>query len=71
MPSRRVQEGMGIPSYKAWKIHCQSRPSNFKENGMPPIRSQEGLAFPKEPGLPERGYAYYMFLLHRVQVRAS
>ena len=27
-----------------WRMHCQSCPSNFKEDGigMPPIRSREG-----------------------------
>ena len=34
------------PCGKAWKIHWQSCPSNFKKNGKSPIRSREGLDFP-------------------------
>ena len=33
------------PFGKAWKIHCQSCPSNFKENGNPPIRFQKACFF--------------------------
>ena len=44
----KLQPNPAQPNLGWLTLFCQSCPSTFKENGMPPIHSQEGLAFPRD-----------------------